>query len=362
MTKQSNKKANKRNEKVQKGKIRKKSNGASRSVNRLGRHELLLLRPSVAPTNHTYAESHTAYTARFRKEISTLGGTFTGPLTTSSGFVAWFPGYHCANNTFGELAGQSLFSYARGAAYSAPLNDITYPYGSGSNNTTTAHSDPAHSFVYGPTCSTARTVAAEMVLRYTGQLQSLAGEYVVLTDVSADTLITELPSVDSLFALSNDVRRLSLGPMTVRYRPSTHTSTFRTSGARPDSDLAKPIISGDPTFSTSLIGPDTSGQKAVVIAWRDVVQPASNVATGLAVSLSKVVEWTPQAGSGLSGSVPGSPGPHFDAVTRKLDASVPGWESSQSEPSDAMRIAGVGQAMAHIGVGVPGVGGVSIGW
>jgi hypothetical protein len=268
-------------------------------------------------------------------------------VSTFSGYVAWFPGYHCGPYTGAVERGLSSFTFWT-ANDSSPTNSVSSAcYGGTAASTTKGLADPAFNFLSGGTCAQARTVAACLSMRYVGTMTSLAGEYCVLSDVSPSTLVTDLASVDELFALAGNPRRLSLDPVDLRYRPADHDCVYRTEGAQTNSPGGdKPIQSGSATpAASSTLGPNLSDQRAIVIAFRGVQQPASDIQDVLKFSYTKVIEWVPQANSGLpvpvsSGSGAATPGD----VSALLTARDPLWASRPHQSSDVMKVSGAALA------------------
>jgi hypothetical protein len=205
-------------------------------------------------------------------------------------------------------------------------------------------------------------------MRYVGTLSQLAGEYCILNDVSSDVLLGELASVDELFALAAAPQRLSLDPIEVRFKPADHDCVHRTEGANAAQSLAdRAVSSGSATpAASSEQGTVMRDQRAIVIAFRGVQQLSSNGQSQLKFGLTKVLEWVPQAGSGLP--VPSTSGVGLSTpgdVSARLTQQDPLWANRQYRESQTMRVskmalAGVpARTMGTIGLDGSGL---HIGW
>jgi hypothetical protein len=169
-------------------------------------------------------------------------------------------------------------------------------------------------------------------MRYTGTTANCSGEYCVLSGINADVLIgANYPaSVDDLFAMSTNARRMSLDPVVVKYRPSDNEAIYRTEGSTSSANLLdRPIYNCRPAVSSSLSGDDTPRQKCIIIAWRNVLQTTSSTTpNSVRFSFSKVIEWTPQMASGIStAGRPTVKAASFDSIVSNLDRKVNGWDT-----------------------------------
>jgi hypothetical protein len=309
---------------------------------------MLIADPCKAPLgNVRFLSSSSGYISRFKKDGIGAFHTLGSAETTLSGYIAWFPGYHCPAYTGTADRGLSCFGWLSNSSSTGPANSTTYCYGGATSASTRAVLDPVYNFLAGNTAATARTLAACLQLRYIGTTSSCAGEYVVLPNVSADTLLTAQASVDQLFALADTVNRMSLAPIDVIYRPSDDDALQRTEGVSAVNGIQdKPIQSGADGASASTLGLNPPHQRAIVIAFRGVQQPSSDTMDVLVASTTKVVEWIPQSGSGINLSSVHAPAPTIDASTNKLDKALPNWQSptpgkSAMERVGDMALAGV---------------------
>lgn len=292
------------------------------------------------------------YLARFRNQYG--AGAFhtqAAAIATFSGYLAWFPGYHCT--TGGGAAagtGMSLFGWWNGSAGVQPANSSVNPFGGSNSATTRSVADATNAFVSGTTCAGARTLAACLSMRYIGRLDATAGEFCVLNNVSTDVLVTNLASVDQLFALASSTYRITTHTVSVKYRPTKVDALFRTEGSATNGGGSedKPVVSGNP----SVQGEAPNAQRAIVIAFRGIQQTASVTQDVLQFGFDKVAEWIPQAGSGIN--LPSGGGPYqedVDEATHLLDRTLGNWQVAQGGTSLEDKIVQV----AHTGTSGPTV-------
>jgi hypothetical protein len=162
-------------------------------------------------------------------------------------------------------------------------------------DTTRSIADPAAHLLASDLVADARTMAACIALTYYGRMDSAAGEIGVIENLPIEELLTGSDgaplNVDQLMTFSNDKRRLGIDTIETIYRPSEKsTSVFRSNERGMfyrAQDTPEPTILADQSTN---FGPRVFG-----FVWRNVVPGA-----GLAIDLTKCIEWRPEANSGLT--------------------------------------------------------------
>lgn len=299
-------------------------------------YQRLLVDPCSADLRRVRVSGEeSGYVARFKThESSGLFHGFTSTVENFAGYVAWFPGYHNQAGAMTSGRGMNLFGWWSPSAATSPLNDSDgVPFGGSSSASARSVADPVNSFLTGSTAQSARGLAACMSMRYLGRLDATAGEYCVLTGINSDVLVGGLASVNDLFALADNSHRLTTKTIDVRYNPTDVGCRYRTEGISASNNSSDRCVMSGSASSAARQGDSTSMQKAIVIAFRGVQQNASPTQDVLQFSLSKAVEWLPQAGSGLSQPSSDGGGEAPDQASAALDRRVPGWRTIQTGDS-----------------------------
>jgi hypothetical protein len=285
-------------------------------------------------------------TARFQKLV-----TPSPAATDTCGFILWAPNYHTQNLANNDM---SVIIYSAPLTTTTPLNTTAVPYGSGAWGTTAttgALDDPCFAFTAGAVCDDARTIAACIKLVYTGKLQDASGMVVPLQGIPLSTVFNPgkgtYASVDDLFILGQNSRRLGVEEVEVVFRPGDPgQERFHEANYGPikqgAAGTAATADAGDvETFIPTCFG----------FAWRGLqAQQAAN----FTIEMHKNVEWRPSADTGIPLTPNESVGPSFmERALRYLDTNYPGWwnKAVHSGVNTVARMAFAGNpAIRHNGI------------
>lgn len=254
--------------------------------------------------------------------ISSIGNGVTG-TTDNSGYILWFPDYHCPGGT--TTAERNCFLYNA-------VNVLTGPAAAGfgcgaANGTTTTSSmnDPAYSFVESDVCQDARTLAACMRVTYTGTTSNARGLIYPLVNVPADAIIrggasTTPPSPSDLIAYARESKRC-VGTNEVRWRPTGSSLGFK-------DNLPGPIQCNSATAPTLNSSVRNEEPVAIGFVWYNVSSP-----NDLQVDFYKAIEWRAEPTSLLSSAKPiGADNTSvMQRVTNALDRIYPQWQTHAME-------------------------------
>jgi len=155
--------------------------------------------------------------------------------------------------------------------------------------------DPALDLVKG-IARDARTLSACMRMAYLGSMQSAAGQVAFLENVPLTNVLET--TVDGLFRLATNVRRIGVGTHEVKFRPSENSKFFSSfEGVQPTEgtqrDVNSPLVLGSPGDGVTVVE-DVRGMRVFGFAWR-----GTDDATNIAFEFIKNVEWRPRPNSGL---------------------------------------------------------------
>ena len=160
--------------------------------------------------------------------------------------------------------------------------------------------DPAATLLSGGLARDARTISACMKIGYIGRMQDAAGQLAVIENLPVEEVLRGL-TVDELFALSSNVKRIGVGTHEVKFRPSESSEYFRAIGA-----VGATYADGEPHDSAIETGSNlvpaitkvnahNQGLRLFGFAWRGTGAPGTN----LTMEFVKNIEWRPASDSGL---------------------------------------------------------------
>lgn len=304
------------------------------------------------------ADGNHGYQLRVRKS-SGSGNVFhalDAPVTSISGYVVWFPTYHCGHYD-GNGRGLSAFGWLTTNSAAQPRNDAVVSFGGSSNVTTYSIRDPAYDWVSGSNVRDAATLAACIEMSYTGTTSDASGEIALLHDVSMTNLVfgdSGAPvSVDDLFNSSTDIRRLPLGKSRVNFAPNERDSIFHAEGSPTTNQFGdKPLTSGVTPGSAAYTNQRADLMRGFGIAFRNVQQPSSVTPDVFRFTLSKVIEWRPTPTAGVPAVVDSSPASAtLDGAVRSLDRLAPSWRGPRDPDAIALRaVSNTALGGAHMAV------------
>ena len=236
------------------------------------------------------------------------------------GFALWCPVY-CGS--YGSKKVQWI-GFTSTAGNIGPLNTVADPAFATTTPTDTqgfSQSEGAESFVQSATVSDFRLISSCMTLKYTGSMSASKGVVGYLENVPADTLLVgnagAPATVDQLFNLASQTKRLGVHEHELKYRTNSHISsvfksdqdavyTLGTAGASVTA-LTSEALRFSPTFYGYV--------------WKGVVT------SDLLFENVQNIEWRPEVNSGYSSTVPTQlqPPGYLDMVKKYLDDKYPGW-------------------------------------
>jgi len=290
---------------------RRSRNNAKRTVPAAAKLLLNPCKSALVPGLHSTSEG---ILSRFQT-FTDLGATET------NGYILWCPHYVSKTSTVHE----TCFAWQNADASVEPFNTVTIPYGVSNAGTALALNVGASSFVSTNTCADFRLLSACMKLTYTGAINAAAGLVAPITGIPVDTLLqgssTGRPiSVDHLFSLCDDVKRMSLDTIEVRHRPDQAlVDSFKS-----DDDAI--ITKGVSATNASTLSSEAKRFNPTVFgfAWKGV--PAAT----LTASFVQNIEWRPDGPSGIVMPPPRQlHAPGYSAKLLKyLDDNFDGWQSA----------------------------------
>lgn len=291
------------------------SKGSYGPRTRLPKEASMLLDPcgsTLRPGLHSTSEG---ILSRFKTSITINPTAVEG----ENGFIIWSPHYVSEVAT----AHECCIQWEDAVAAQLPLNTVGTPYGTGGANTTNAINVGASSFVSSATCADFRLVSSCMKISYTGPVNSCAGLITPITNIPADAVLHgnggNPMSIDDFFAMSSQVKRVSLDTMELRHRPDAALSdAFKGSH---DALWTK----GVPATNVTVMSSEAKRFDPTVygFAWKGV--PAGT----LEVSFIQNIEWRPDAGLGIVATIPKqlhAPG-YAETIMRHLDKMFPNWQT-----------------------------------
>lgn len=231
-----------------------------------------------------------------------------------SGFLAWYPSYHCggADGTQDidlsgvptKSGGANLFSYSHSAFGSAPTNTVANPFGSSSSISGVAGraiADPAFELVDSSSVSEARTLAACMTLKYIGTTSDRQGEVFVVNSLPQNGLMRrtgEIVTPSQLGSYAAHTARTPASRLDVIWRPTMESEYPRKTGAQAfgavdaglESDAVDaPFVLGVPAANVSTQGNSSAPGEVTGIALAySGMNPG--VAGDIIVELTKIVQ------------------------------------------------------------------------
>jgi hypothetical protein len=198
--------------------------------------------------------------------------------------------------------------------------------------TTRAISDPAYPLLNGSLARDARTISACLKATYTGTLVNASGEYCILENYPAESLLNSAgsagQSVNGVFRNATNSGMLSRGSHEIKFRGDVSSNdVFHDKNGPSDRILQVGIPAANAsTFSDSAL---SVGPRAIVFAWRGY--DTSTFDFKMTFNLVKNVEWRPQIDSGLVESIPRAVGDgdsKHKHVLAHLDQHFPGWATT----------------------------------
>jgi hypothetical protein len=293
----------------------------------------MIKEPCSAELSHGLYGDKVGFLTRFKrfKAFSALG----------SGYAVWFPAMNQGDSSVGaQNNGASCFFWENANAGTPVPNTLAVPYGNAANpigSSAETIEVAGDAFTQSAVCSSQRTLAACMRLRYVGRMDATSGEVAVISGLTANQLfnlsandagVTSVPSnVNDIFQLSTRVSRLSLDGHEVRFRPTQNTHTFVPSPVLLNSNSAGAATKiGIIGTSITAMTPEASAlaPEAIIIAWRNVT-----AASPLILETYVGIEWVPNASNGLQAPphVDIGPSDTFSTILRGLDRAQAAWDT-----------------------------------
>lgn len=228
------------------------------------------------------------------RSMLTLPATATN--TDTCGAFLWSPSYH--NNAVNN-APMNCFLFRAASSATQMVNTALDPFGSALTTTqerVAGYKDPAYDFVNSALCRDARVLSSCLRLTYTGTMSTLSGQLCVVQGLPLTSLLTDLPSVDSLFVLNADkgsvFHRMPLDTTEAVWKPQD-----------PEAALVRFKDTADGPVTNVNPGPSVISAEALAFepvfygfAWRGLTAGAS---ISLVFDFIKNIEWRPAPAQGF---------------------------------------------------------------
>lgn len=234
--------------------------------------------------------------ARLKTELTFSGNSNPG----TCGYILWLADSHGASQIgAGSYRTGSLVGARFNGTSDVVTNTSALPAFCGSVTASDgqgfSRDDPALPLVNG-IARDARTLGACIRLAYLGSMQSAAGQVAFLENVPLTNILGS--SVDELFRLATNVKRIGVGTHEVKFRPSENSKFFSTfeqanTTTKSQRDVSSPLTLGSPGSGETTVE-DVRGPRVFGFAWR-----GTDDATNIAFEFIKNVEWRPRSDSGL---------------------------------------------------------------
>jgi len=207
--------------------------------------------------------------------------------------VLWCPSYHDIGSPAGFVgsAYSNLIYFATTDSGVGPTNLGFCNGGVGQDGSSSfSIRDPCYNLINGDTVQDARTLAACITITNTGKLIDTAGEIAVVNGLSTENILgagTPI-SVDQLFAYTTHKSRFEPKSYESVFRPDESSAMFR------DADRQLLVAAVD-SFPSVPVANTPQAPTWFGFIWRGIT-----AGTPLILDFTKVIEWRPEASSGLT--------------------------------------------------------------
>lgn len=231
--------------------------------------------------------------ARFQSSM-----TLAAAVDRTCGYILWYPNYTNAHSdqTPGKQPNLNMFLFYGVNGDTVPTNTAAEPFGTCLHyNTACGVPDPAHAFVSGAVCDSARHLGSCLKMSYTGKMSDASGQISYLQNIPLDNLLREdgtAATVNQLFILSQDSRRMGVDTHSIVYQPlDPGMERFRT-----QNDGC--IIQGDVNTSVSEHADDAKVYTPTGFGFAFRGIPAADL-PNYVLEFHKNIEWKPATGQGM---------------------------------------------------------------
>lgn len=276
--------------------------------------------------------------------------TLPGTLGLTNGYVAWFPGFHCAGATGAvfDYKPSNLYYWNHNTTGSRPNNTVADPMGTTINSSGRFVIDPSSNLISSTSAfSRAKATSACIQCYSTTSVSSLKGQVALVMRMSLANFdmnsgvpgsVFQPPSVAELLAYASTRERLNLDGHELKWAPTERDCQLRTSGAEKSGSELVPNTEPDAAFwygkpgvtPTVVATPDPNNVFGIILVWSNVTDELNhmNFACTKTVELelaprSSAIEEIPGASGRPMKSIPGFE--NVNDVVNTMDTADPSW-------------------------------------